>query len=211
MAIKNTGNKRDESAVNHVNELPAFVVKDNPRITDAEQLRLEKRAKIFFKEAMVKMRGKQWDMAGQDIDEVRKICKILGWQEGIIYIDSMHEVISSRKTNDVLETHSRLAQERFNKNRTARTQRVNAEHSRLDKLHQATQDRMAKLRNLIETSKNVEISRLAGILELDEAYVKKEVPEWVRQFGFKSNADKIIFNNGKIGDFIDALDKQFSS
>jgi hypothetical protein len=210
MASENKGNKRDEKTVNRLNELPAFVVKDNPRITEAEQLRLVKRSRIFFKEAMVKIRGKQWDLAAQDMDETRKICKVLGWQEGILYLDSMREVIASKKTSDVLETHSRIAQERYNKTRTARTQRVNAEHDRLDKMHQASQDRMLKLRSLIETSKTVDISRLAGILELDDVSVKNEVPEWVRQFGFKTKADKIIFNDGKITDFIDALDKQFS-
>ena len=211
MAIKNTEPKRDEKVLVHVNELPAFVPTENPRITEGEQLRLEKRARIFFKEAIAKMRGKQWDLTFQDIDETRRICKILNWQEGMAHLDKMRDIIASRKTEDALETHSRAARERFDKTRSARAERVTAEHDRLEKREQATQDRLEKLRNAIGTSKNLGISRLADMLEIDEASVKSHVSEWATEFGFKINADKIVFGNGKIDDFIDALDKQFST
>ncbi|HME52422.1 MAG TPA: hypothetical protein VKM55_09415 [Candidatus Lokiarchaeia archaeon] len=211
MAIKNSENKRDENLPGHLIEMPAFIVKENPRISEAEQLRLEKRARIFFKEAMVKMRGRQWDLALQDLEETRRICKIINWPEGSARIDEMREMLASKKSSDSIETHSRVARERFNKNQSARAQRVSAEHARLDQMHEAARERMLKLRNVIQSSKNLEIGRLAGMLDLDEAFVKNQASCWVDQFGFKISSNKIIFGNGKIDDFIDALDKQFSS
>lgn len=210
MATRKTEHEGVENFLGHVNELPSFVPIENPRITEDEQRRLEKRARIFFKEAMVKMRGKQWDLSSQDFEETRRICKSLSWQEGIAQVDKMRELLASRKSSDASETHSRVARERYNKNQMARAQRVTAEHARLDQLHQASEDRMTKLRKMIETSKNVEISRLAGLLNIDEAFVKDHVPTWADQFGFKTAANKIIFGNGNIDDFLDALGKQFS-
>jgi len=211
MVLNHTEIKRDENLPGHANELPAFIVKENPRLSEAEQLRLEKRARIFIKEAIIKMRGKQWDLASQELEDTRRVCKTLNWPEGLVHVDEMREMLVSKRASDSLETHSRVARERFTKNQSARAQRVLVEHTRLDQLHEASRERMSTLRNVIETSKTLEIGRLASMLNLDEAFVKNLASGWVDRFGFKIVGDKIIFGNGNRNDFIDALAKQFSS
>nr|MDO8112291.1 hypothetical protein [Candidatus Sigynarchaeota archaeon] len=198
MGFKETIIKGAKDLVDNMAALPSFFAKKNPRLTEDEQMRLEKKARLLFKESIMKMRGKQWQQSLQTLEGAKKLCIELDWQEGMIHADKIRDMVALKKENEEREQRERSAKERFDKKTRERTQREDAEQQRLDQLHKLDDDRVQKLKKLIKVSERVEIARISDILDVDEKIVWKNIVDWADQFGFKIAGKEIVFGKGNM-------------
>ncbi len=133
----NSSESVENSDLTELKGLLPFITRNNPRIDELEQLRLEKRVRILFHDASKKMRGKQWEMALADIDRARKIGIDLFWKEAVACADLLRDKVAVEKSNSIRAASEKNSQERYDKRHLARLQRENAEHDRLAKLRRS--------------------------------------------------------------------------
>ncbi len=78
-------------------ELLPFVPRQNPRITEDDQLRFEKKIRVYFHSASMKVRGKQWDLALADIERAMRIANDIGWKEAAARAKLMRDVVEMKR------------------------------------------------------------------------------------------------------------------
>jgi len=69
--------------------------------------------------------------------------------------------------------------------------------------------KIKKLQQIMKVSDSLEISRLAGVLGMEEQALWEKIFEWAEKFGFRIKKNVVIFQNGDTEGFIESLDKQF--
>jgi hypothetical protein len=187
---KSGGNSSGEGS----KELAPFIPRENSRITEDEQRRFEKKVRVYLHDAVMKARGKQWDLALGDIERAMKVSADLGWKEATACAQSIRDTIAQRRSSSVREATAKVAQERFDKRKTERQQRESAEHARLDALTLENQKARHDFVSLVKSSKKVDIASLGSALGLDEAAARARANEVAGQFGFKVDGHAILFD-----------------
>ncbi len=205
MESKETTKPGEKSASEGSRELLPFVPKENARMTEDEQRRFEKKVRIYFHDAVMKMRGKQWDLALADVERAMKISSDLGWKEAADRAQSIRETIAQRRSSSTREASAKVAQARFDKRKSARLERVTAEHSRLEALQQGDQERLKEFVSRVKSAKKIDIASLASALELDEPSARARAAAIASQFGFKVDGPVILFEKGDKTGFIKSL------
>lgn len=205
MEITETTKPGEKSAPEGGRELLPFVPKENARMTEDEQRRFEKKVRVYFHDAVMKVRGKQWDLSLADVERAMKISTDLGWKEAAAFAQSLRDIIMQRRSSNTREASAKVAQERFDKRKSARLQRVTAERTRLEVLQQGNQDRVREFASLVKTSKKIDIASLASALDLDEPSARARAAAMASQFGFKVDGPVILFEKGDKAGFIKSL------
>nr|MDO8117530.1 hypothetical protein [Candidatus Sigynarchaeota archaeon] len=189
--------------------LPRFTpMQNNSTLTEIEQTRLETKTRLLYRQATSRIRGKQWEPAMQFIEQAKKICTALAWAEGIAYGDSLVACLNTCRIDNARILHMHESQERYEKHHKARMEKEAAETIRLEEWHRKENERVKEARGLIMSLKCIEIASLADALNVDERFLLKHMPAWVKQFGFKIETNKIIFSHGNVKAFIDEITKQ---
>ncbi len=205
MEFTETTKPGEKSAPEGGRELLPFVPKENARMTEDEQRRFEKKVRVYFHDAVMKVRGKQWDLALADVERAMKISTDLGWKEAVARAQSMRDIIAQRRSSSTREATAKVAQARFDKRKSARLERETAEHTRLEVLQQGNQDRLREFASLVKTAKKIEISSLASALDIDEPSARARATAAASQFGFKVDGPVIVFEKGDKAGFIKSL------
>jgi len=151
------------------------------------------------------VRGKQWDLALVDVERALKISTDLGWKEAVARAKAIQELIASKRSSNAREVSAKVAQERFDKRRSARQGRVDTEHARLDALQQGNQDRLKEFVSMVKASKKVDITNLAGVLGIEEPSARALAMDIATKFGFKVDGPAIVFEKGDKAGFLKSL------
>ena len=68
-----------------------------------------------------------------------------------------------------------------------------------------------KIKKMVKVSDRLRLSMMRKALNIDEDVFMDKIFDWAVEYGFRIDGDFLNINQDTVSDFIDALDKQFSS
>ena len=87
--------------------------------------------------------------------------------------------------------------------------RLEAEKARQEKtkIHDTAIKRLSRLKQIVQASDSIDITRLARITDIDEDLIWEWVFDWARDFGFRVDGTTLHLKGGKIDPFLQYVDR----